>query len=66
MSSEGDGAKAKLSLALGKSERTLLRWMAEGPPNERETRLLALACGATEAEATAIVREFASLRAQAG
>lgn len=55
----GRVGKAQLCEAVGKSERTLDRWMESGIPNAHDAFKLALACGCEEQEALRLAREEA-------
>lgn len=53
----GMEGRAALCAAVGKSERTLLRWLKVGVPTAHDAYRLALACRCTPEEARALASE---------
>ena len=50
-------AMAQLCGTLNKCERTIQRWIKEGPPTAHDALCLARACGTEDGEAQALARE---------
>jgi hypothetical protein len=54
---EGPGSKGVLCRAIGRSERTLDRWLKNGVPTAHDVYKLAVTCGCSDEEALEISRE---------
>lgn len=55
----GPVGRAQVCVDIGKSDRTLGRWLEQGIPTAHHAYKLALACGCSEKEALRMAREEA-------
>lgn len=57
----GEKGKKHVCKAVGKSRRTIDRWIKDGIPDRHDAFKLAVACGCEEAEALRLAREEVSV-----